>query len=420
MLAPIYKRLGGDEGRREAQEEGLYKPRNAKLLDMLLDLDLDVLCLQEFWLESPVLRRLYREKLAGYRLLETPRTSRRGDGLLTAVRERNVAVVDKRDIIFTDCGDRVAQLVRLRRKGGGGGDGGEFLLVSTHLLFPHNRNSSLIRLRETYKILEFVERYRDAHQLPPLPLLLCGDLNGTGSGNVSTFLKSQGFVSTLDATLGGRPWISHLSHRNEVVDVDFIYLLSSETRARFQADWRRTVFAMIEAKFLERGSYTTEDAFKALDRNGDGVLQREEFFQGMATLGLCGGDDTIGLTDDEMGELLECCRSEGGDCATAEVTFEAFCRVLNVEDFEAAYNRIKETNGIWEGAWEGANWGATDLATASGQGTCILPPARKAAPAGPDLSIVEASIPSEFVGATAWPEDWGHSDHAPVSVRLSF
>ena len=116
MLAPIYKRLGGDEGRREAQEEGLYKPRNAKLLDMLLDLDLDVLCLQEFWLESPVLRRLYREKLAGYRLLETPRTSRRGDGLLTAVRERNVAVVDKRDIIFNDCGDRVAQLVRLRRR----------------------------------------------------------------------------------------------------------------------------------------------------------------------------------------------------------------------------------------------------------------------------------------------------------------
>ena len=152
MLAPIYKRLGGDEGRREAQEEGLYKPRQAAALDMLLGLDLDVFCLQEVWLESPVLRRLYREKLAGYRLLETPRTSGRGDGLLTAVRERNLAVVDKRDIIFNDCGDRVAQLVRLRRKGGGSGDGGEFLLVSTHLLFPHNRNSSLIRLRETYKV----------------------------------------------------------------------------------------------------------------------------------------------------------------------------------------------------------------------------------------------------------------------------
>ena len=59
-------------------------------------------------------------KAAGYKVICLQRTNGRGDGLLVAVLRSDWSVEDCQQLLFHDCGDRVAQLVRLRQKGGKG------------------------------------------------------------------------------------------------------------------------------------------------------------------------------------------------------------------------------------------------------------------------------------------------------------
>ena len=97
-----------------------------------------------------------------------PRTShwrKRDDGLVVFVKEERVFIQDYRDILFHDCGDRVAQMLLLLcglRLTGIFEDEDEdvtrdemplqqFICVNTHLLFPHNEYSSKIRMREATK-----------------------------------------------------------------------------------------------------------------------------------------------------------------------------------------------------------------------------------------------------------------------------
>lgn len=74
-------------------------------------------------------------------------------GLLTAVRKDYFRVINYRDLLFNDFGDRVAQLLHvelvspfsecrttdLRQ---------EIIIVNTHLLFPHDSSLCLERLRQ--------------------------------------------------------------------------------------------------------------------------------------------------------------------------------------------------------------------------------------------------------------------------------
>ncbi|KAK3254499.1 hypothetical protein CYMTET_36286 [Cymbomonas tetramitiformis] len=160
ILAPIYKRLTGDADR-ESDHEQLYMARNGKIIDHLIASGSSILCLQEFWHSSDELRALYTERLtaAGYALFVTPRTNNRGDGLLTAHLADQFALLDQRSIFFNDCADRVAQLSHFTLPGIEDGSG-EFLLVNLHLLFPHNTNSTLIRLRQVWKVIEYLQVHK--------------------------------------------------------------------------------------------------------------------------------------------------------------------------------------------------------------------------------------------------------------------
>lgn len=76
-------------------------------------------------------------------------------GLLTAVHKDFLRVLNCRELLFNDCGDRVAQLLHvelattpftqcrnsndLRQ---------EILIVNTHLLFPHDSSLCLVRLNQ--------------------------------------------------------------------------------------------------------------------------------------------------------------------------------------------------------------------------------------------------------------------------------
>lgn len=75
------------------------------------------------------------------------------EGLLTAIRKDYFRVLNYRELLFNDCGDRVAQMLHVElvapfpecrsndiRQ--------EILIVNTHLLFPHDASLCIVRLQQ--------------------------------------------------------------------------------------------------------------------------------------------------------------------------------------------------------------------------------------------------------------------------------
>eukprot|EP00271_Cylindrocystis_brebissonii_P000092 TRINITY_DN10106_c1_g1_i1.p1 TRINITY_DN10106_c1_g1~~TRINITY_DN10106_c1_g1_i1.p1 ORF type:complete len:695 (-),score=91.27 TRINITY_DN10106_c1_g1_i1:160-2244(-) len=341
ILAPIYKRL--KQGIRESEFADLWRGRNQKILDVLCRSGSSIICLQEFWIGNVELVKMYRETLdrEGYEVFMLERTNNRGDGLLTAVKRDKFRVVDCQNVLFHDCGDRVAQVLRLRSlenscsnirrtggrtdgtqsvESGGGRDGEEsspqldMLLVNTHLLFPHNSNSSVIRLRQVYKILEYLEGYKAREQAPPMPIILCGDWNGSKRGQVYKFLRTQGFVSSYDVAHQYTDndhyrWVSHLNHRGNKCGVDFIWLLNPchGQEQALTADWKAAVFALIREQLQDAG-LADREAFRffqtAEEEEHPEHVTLNGFETAMEELGLT-GEDSVGLTHAEIVELVD-------------------------------------------------------------------------------------------------------------------
>ncbi|CAI5530095.1 unnamed protein product, partial [Closterium sp. Naga37s-1] len=195
-------------------------------------------------------------------------------------------VVDYQQLLFHDCGDRVAQIVRLRSKGRLGGRPGregsegaegeeeDVLVVNTHLLFPHDANSNIIRLCQVYKLLERVEQCRTEQAGRPAPVILCGDLNGTKEGNVYKLLRSQGFLSSYDTAHHlndvDETWVSHRSHRGDVCGVDYVWMLNARTpMSNPVLNWRKAVFGLIKSKLLAAGITDARHAFQFFATAGD-------------------------------------------------------------------------------------------------------------------------------------------------------
>ena len=510
VLAPCYKRVQQPDGTTamEASDRATALDRQTRVLDLIAELDSTCVCLQEFWHADAATAELYATALrrAGYTFHVTPRTGGRPDGLLTAVRDDAFEVVETRDILFNDCGDRVATLLHLRprkrhvrsanassAKAATAGDShaafGDVLLVNTHLLFPHNSNSTLIRLRESFKILEYLHEYqekargalakRTSAPTRRLPVVMCGDFNGTSRGAVARFLSSQGFVSAYDASLGAsaaddapieseaqtpadaaarrdaeeKRWISHLNHHGECVGVDHVWILNpSRQRAGADTDapppsWKTAIYAMIQAKMLERGLGSNAQAFAFFDVDDDRGITKEEFFVAVSMLELT-GEGTPGLVESEISVLYEDCDKDGD----GRVDFGEFIKRLDVETMDAAYRAIRASQDIEEGPWdvvgdlmataasptvlagftvdedEFEEMAFEDLAIdrAPDRGGADRPAEaaerlsrreRKGAPG--DLAVAAATLPEPMTrGVWPSPEEFDLSDHGPLTAVL--
>ncbi|KAJ6418903.1 hypothetical protein OIU84_002136 [Salix udensis] len=285
ILAPIYKRLNinndQDQNSRESDYRAYWLGRNQRILDSLLRERSSIICLQEFWLGNEELVNMYEKRLgdAGYLNFKLARTNNRGDGLLIAVRKDYFRVINHRELLFNDCGDRVAQLLHVELAPPcspcrNNDTRQEILIVNTHLLFPHDSSLSLVRLNQVYKILQYVESYQKENKLSPTPIMLCGDWNGSKRGHVYKFLRSQGFVSSYDTAhqytdADAHKWVSHLNHRGNICGVDFIWLLNpNRYRKLLKTSWSEAVFGMFKY-LLRRASLTEEDAFAFLKADSD-------------------------------------------------------------------------------------------------------------------------------------------------------
>ncbi|KAG2708704.1 hypothetical protein I3843_05G185900 [Carya illinoinensis] len=315
ILAPIYKRINlEDPSCRESDYRAYWLSRNHRILDLLLYERSSIICLQEFWIGNEELVNLYEKRLgdAGYVQFKLGRTNNRGDGLLTAVRKDYFKVLNYRELLFNDCGDRVAQLLHVELAAPfsqfrNNDIRQEILIVNTHLLFPHDSTLCLVRLHQVYKILQLVESYQKEQELRPMPIVLCGDWNGSKSGHVYKFLRSQGFMSSYDTAhqytdADAHKWVSHRNHRGNICGVDFIWLLNpNRYRRLLKASWSEAVFGMFKY-LLRRASLTENDAFAFLkaDNHGD-YITFSGFCEALRQLNLTGHCN--GLSVEETKEL---------------------------------------------------------------------------------------------------------------------
>ncbi|KAG5566504.1 hypothetical protein RHGRI_002160 [Rhododendron griersonianum] len=321
ILAPIYKRL--EDQHCESEFHELWLNRNESILDRLLDLGSSIICLQEFWVQNEELVRMYEKRLgdAGYQTFKLPRTNNRGDGLLTAIFRTQFHVVNHQEFRFNDIGDRVSQLLHVELLDHSSPNQPnkmekQVLVVNTHLIFPHDSSYCFVRLQQVYKILQYIDQYCQENKLPPLPVILCGDWNGSKKGNVYKFLQSQGFVSAYDiahpCTNGSEDfskWISHRNHRGNMCGVDFILLRNpSKHRTPLKESLMEAVLGNINNLSLK----LSPEAIGPLHLfEADGShINYSQFLQALAQLGLSGhSEDCIGTKD--IKELWEQIDTDG-------------------------------------------------------------------------------------------------------------
>ncbi|WOL00157.1 hypothetical protein Cni_G08870 [Canna indica] len=304
ILAPIYKRLNEeDQSCRESQHKAYWLSRNERIINRLLDDRSSVICLQEVWLGNDEFVDMYEKQLgdAGYVTFKLARTNNRGDGLLTAVQRDHFRILNQCELLFNDFGDRVAQLLHVesvvpfwqRQKSS---VQEQILILNTHLLFPHDSSLSIVRLQQVYKILQYIETYQEEHNLKPMPIILCGDWNGSKRGHVYKFLRSQGFVSSYDTAhqytdsdADAHKWVSHRNHRGNICGVDFIWLLNpNKCRKPLITSWNEAVFGIIK-NHLQRTSFTESNAFASLTAHSPGdYITYSGFCHALHQFGLAG------------------------------------------------------------------------------------------------------------------------------------
>ncbi|KAI9110850.1 hypothetical protein K1719_018288 [Acacia pycnantha] len=295
ILAPIYKRLDQEDAScRESDFRPFWLDRNDRILDWLLQERSSIICLQEFWVGNPELVNLYEKRLgdAGYINFNLGRSNNRGDGLLIAVQKEHFKILNYKELHFNDCGDRVAQLLHVELTSPlsqyrNSGTGQEMIIVNTHLLFPHDSTLSIVRLNQAYKILQYVDSYQKEYQLKPMPILLCGDWNGSKRGLVYQFLRSHGFVSSYDIVhqytdTDAHKWVSHRNHRGNICAVDFIWLLNPDKYQKLlKATWNDAVFGMFKY-LLRRASLNESDAFAFLKADNEDCITFAGFYDALA------------------------------------------------------------------------------------------------------------------------------------------
>lgn len=226
ILAPCYKRLSSEYDR-ESAYESQWRSRHLSIIRLLQSLQLHIICLQEFWLDDPLFVQLYESHLSSiYSSYYVRRTHGLGDGLAIFIDRKHFQLIDKVDLLLHDIGNRVGLLLHLQFHGKC------LLLVNIHLTFPHNAYDRRLRLTQMKQFLHLIEEYRKKKNLyNQCSIILCGDFNEASDNDpVYQFMTQQSFQSSYFVVHGIEPKVTHLTHRNDQLGVDFIFYRSNVLR----------------------------------------------------------------------------------------------------------------------------------------------------------------------------------------------
>ncbi|VVA12133.1 PREDICTED: calcium-binding [Prunus dulcis] len=357
IFAPINKILDQqNQGLRESEFRAFWVARNQRILDWLLYESSAIICLQEFWVGNEEFVNMYLERLgdAGY-------------SLLTAVRRDCFRVLNYRELHFNDFGDRVGQLLHVQlaapfSQNQKGNVQQEMLIVNTHLLFPHDSSLSIIRLHQVYKILQFVKSYQNENKLNPMPIILCGDCNGSKRGHVGLYQHMILLINIL------------------------MQMPTSRLATAIIGETSVVCFWYIKACQLQKASMAENDAFAFLkgDSRGD-FITSSAFCEALHQVNLIGHPLGLGFQE------------------TRDLWIQADVEANGVLAYEEFKNRIwistvSEEKENLNGSREESIRGTQDALGFNVKNAVLYP--REA----------EKGI---------WPEDYPLSDHARLSIVLS-
>jgi endonuclease/exonuclease/phosphatase family metal-dependent hydrolase len=222
ILSPCYKRLSSEYDR-ESAYESLWQTRHLSIIKLLQSLEINLICLQEFWFQNPLFAQLYQSNLSSkYSFYTLRRTGFLDDGLAILVDRNHVKVIDKCDFKLNDIGHRVGLLLHIEFHGK------SLLLLNVHLTFPHYRFERRVRLKQMKKFLDLINEYRLSKNVDnQSSIILCGDFNSSYHNDSVYQLIEKQFQSSYRVIHGYEPNVTHLTHRNEQLGVDFIFYKSN-------------------------------------------------------------------------------------------------------------------------------------------------------------------------------------------------
>jgi mRNA deadenylase 3'-5' endonuclease subunit Ccr4 len=222
ILAPCYKRLSSENDREDAYDS-VWRTRHLSIINLLQSLQVHLICLQEFWLNDPSFVELYESHLSSkYSFHYVQRTRGHDDGLAILVDKNHLKVIDQRKFLLHDIGNRVGLLLHLETKGQ------SLLLINIHLTFPHNSFDRQLRLTQIKEFLKLINEYQISNNLlNKCSIILCGDFNAACDNDPVYQLLEKQFQSSYFIIHGKEPKVTHLTHRNEELGVDFIFYRSN-------------------------------------------------------------------------------------------------------------------------------------------------------------------------------------------------
>ena len=452
ILAPCYhKKVDADKNvtYMESEKEEEWYQRNTELCRNLINTNADIVCIQEFWLANDKLKELYYNEFRknGYSALELIRTSHwrtRPDGLVVMVKGNGdrLVVQDTKDILFHDCGDRVAQMLLLAIRSDDNSDlYQQFMLVNTHLLFPHNQYSTKIRLREMTKIMGFTETYRQRELCTTvcgrsdvkIPIIICGDFNGSPKGEVYKYVKSQNYKSIYEDcdVIPLDKAITHRSHLNKNVLVDHVMFLNpadqTVEKLPLLPDWTNLVFReIIEKMTVKYGRQSgREDVIKNLFsefyQDNMNYVSKDDFIRALQKLGFSGeGNPT--LTPEEIEMLIDSADKNGDGLIDYKEFYDRFWLASNApQENNIRSNFFARSDWLSTGMGKSqstpAGEASKDTNTASPQPVIESKFLEKVRPLG-NISVKDLRLfPSELIDGI-FPTEWG-SDHGMVEVTFT-
>ncbi|XP_042519712.1 uncharacterized calcium-binding protein At1g02270-like isoform X3 [Macadamia integrifolia] len=233
-----------------------------------------------------------------------------------------------------------------------------------------------------YKILQYIESYCEEYQLPHVPIILCGDWNGSKRGHVYKFLCTQGFVSSYDiahhctdSDEDACKWVSHRNHRGNICGVDFIWLCNPNNhRMPLKESFMKAVLGNIKNHLHDHGSYITYS----------------QFLQTFSQLGLTSHPFNV-LSTEEVKDLWDHVDTNGDGVIEYSL--------LNSEWKSQALSQQKENSD--ESKQRGTKGTVSNTSTTIG------------------FKIKNAVLFPPEVEKGLWPENYSLSDHAHLTVEFS-
>lgn len=221
--------------RREEEFHLLWKTRAYETLKFFRKYffnKMDIIALQEFWLDSNNLSMFSNEfKRFNYEEIYYQRTGDRKDSLALLINKDKFTIKAIQKLQLCNARDRVALIVLLKDKL----SNKEFVLVNTHLSFPHDDIESLSQLNQmniiTNTLKIFINNYynkdnekgnidnsNEKSKTPTshndIPIILCGDFNVDIDSLLCNNLRKVGFFSVFDIQEPSKNTSYYSSHHN--------------------------------------------------------------------------------------------------------------------------------------------------------------------------------------------------------------